>query len=304
MKRIIVSIIFALTVFTNITVVAYADCGPKCSVTVTIKGVDNSLEYYGEPGGTYYATLLSKGIATGPAFAYIEDDHSAEVTAERYKDEIWGAFQSYRDEDGYYYLQNNWKLTGNDTFCWGYYPPNEFKILLYFPETGRYLVSEPLERYAFNAYYTANIRDGALEVSSGKGAADFFAELAALLIRVAITVGLELLVALWFGYRGKKEIRVILETNIVTQVILNTVLNIANFKGGILTAAIFYILLELAILIAEAIVYMTALPKVTEKRTGAVRAGFYALAANFTSFILGGMLTIFLFSVSDVFMYV
>ena len=81
-------------------------------------------------------------------------------------------------------------------------------------------------------------------------------------------------------------------------------LNIANFKGGILTAAIFYILLELAILIAEAIVYMTALPKVTEKRTGAVRAGFYALAANFTSFILGGMLTIFLFSVSDVFMYV
>lgn len=304
MKRIIVSLIFALTIFASISVVAYADCGPKYSVTVTVTGAYDGLEYYGEPGGTYYATLLSKGIATGPAFAYIEDDHSAEETAERYKDEIWGAFQSYRDGDGYYYLQNNWELTGNDTFCWGYYPPNEFKILLYFPETGRYLVSEPLERCAFNAYFTADIRDGALEVSAGKGAADFFAELAALLLRIAITIGLELLVALGFGYRGKKEIKIILETNIVTQMILNTVLNIANFKGGILTAAFFYILLELAIFIAEAIVYMKVLPEVTEKRTGKVRAWLYSLAANFTSFVLGGMLTIFLFSVSDAFMYV
>ncbi|MDE7192891.1 MAG: hypothetical protein K2O14_02870 [Oscillospiraceae bacterium] len=304
MRKLIVSIIFALIVFASISVTAFADCGPKYSVTVTVKGVDNSLEYYGEPGGTYYATLLSRGKATGPAFAFIEDEHTDEETAAMHEDEIWSAFQNYRDEDGYYYLQDHWELTGDDTFCWGYYPPNEFKILLYFPETGRYLVSEPLERYAFNAYYTANIRDGALDVSAGKGAADFFAELVALLLRIAITIGLELLVALWFGYRRKKEIRVILVTNIVTQVILNAVLNIANFKGGILTAAFFYILLELAIFIAEAIVYMKVLPKATERRTGEVRAGLYALAANFTSFVLGGMLTMFLFSISDVFMYV
>lgn len=304
MKKHIISIIFALIVFANISVVAFADCGPKYSVTVTVTGISDGLEYYGEPGGVYYATLLSKGKATGPAFAFIEDNHTASEIAERYEDKIWGAFQSYRDEDGYYYLQSHWELNGDDTFCWGYYPPNEFKILLYFPETERYLVSEPLERYAFNAYYTANIRDGALKISAGKGAADFFAELGALLLRIGITIGLELLVALTFGYRRKKAVRIILVTNIITQVILNVVLNIANFKGGILTAAFFYILLELAVFIVEGIVYATTLPKATEKSTGKVRAWLYALAANIVSFVLGGMLTMFLFSISDVFMYI
>ncbi len=304
MKKHIISIIFALIVFANISVIAFADCGPKYSVTVTITGLLGDIQYYGEPDGVYYATLLSKGITTGPAFAFIEEEHPADETAKMHEDKIWSAFQSYHDEDGYYYLQNHWELTGDDTFCWGYYPPNNFKILLYFPETERYLVSEPLERYAFTAYYTAKIRDGAMEISAGKGTADLFAELCALILRIGITIGLELLVALAFGYRRQKAVKIILVTNIITQVILNVVLNIADFKGGILTAAFFYILLELVVFIAEGIVYAVNLPKAAEKSTGKVRAWLYALAANFTSFVLGGMLTMFLFSISDAFMYI
>lgn len=304
MKKHILSVLFALTVFANIAVTAFADCGPKYSVTVTVTGVDNGSEYYGEPGGMYYATLLSKEITTGPSFAYIEDKHSAEEVSEKHEDKIWSAFQSYHDADGYYYLQEQWELSGDDTFCWGYYPPNEFKILLYFPETGRYLVSEPLERYAFNAYFTIDIAENTPKVSAGKGAEDFFAELTAFLIRVVITIGLELLVALWFGYRNKKAVKIILITNMITQIMLNTVLNIANFKGGIITAAIFYALAELAVLTAEAIVYAIKLPKATEKRTGKVHAGLYALAANACSFIVGGLLTVFLFNISDWFRYI
>ena len=289
-----------MTLF-SLSVSAFADCGPKYSVTVKITGIENAKEYYGE---TYYATLLSKNVTTGPASAFIESRHFADEVAERYNDEIWGAFQSYRDADGYYYLQEQWELTGDDVFCWGYYPPDEFKLLLYFPETGGYMVSEPQERYAFNAYFTANIRDGKMSVSTGKGTVDFFAELAALLIRAAVTVGLEILVALAFGYRGKRPLRLILIVNIATQLLLNIALNIANFKGGILTAAIFYVLLEAAVFVTEAVIYAVLLPAGTEKKTKKGRAVLYAFTANLCSFIIGGILTAFLFSISDIFMYV
>lgn len=297
MKKLI-SIIFALTVFANIAVTAFADFGPKASVTVNIKGVESA--------GEYYATLLSKYRSTGPADAYIESEHSADEVRKMYEDksEIWRAFQSYSDADGYYYLQEHWKLTKDSVCCWGYYPPDEFKILLYFPETERYLVSEPLERYAFTAYFTASIADGSLQVSEGKGTAAFFAELVAFLIRAAVTAGLELLVALGFGYKNKKAVRIIIITNIVTQIILNAVLYIANFRDGFLMAAIAYILLEFAVFAAEAIVYAPLLPGTTEKKTGALRAVLYALAANFASFIIGGILAIFLFGISDLFMYI
>lgn len=294
---------FAIAIFANITVTAFADCGPKASVTVNVKGFESAKAYYGE-SDIYYATLLSREITTGPSFAYIEDKRSAEEVSEKHEDKIWSAFQCYRDEDGYYYLQNHWELSGDDTFCWGYYPPDEFKILLYFPETDRYQVSEPLERYAFTSYFTIDIADNTPKVSAGKGAEDFFAELIAFMIRVVITIGLELLVALWFGYRSKKAVKIILITNTVTQIALNIVLNIANFKGGLITAAIFYVLAELAVFTAEAIVYAIKLPKATEKRTGKVRAGLYALAANACSFIVGGFLTVFLFNISDWFRYI
>ncbi len=304
MKRLIVSIFFSLTTLINISVIAFADCGPKYSVTIKVTGVESAKEYYGEAGGVYYATLLSKAITTGPAFAYIEDEHSADEVLKMHENKIWSALQSYRDADGYYYLGEHWELSGDDLFCWGYYPPNEFKILLYFPETGQYLVSGPLERYAFTAYFTADISDGALNVSKGKGTADFLAEIIAFFVRVAITIGLELLVALWFRYRSKKAVKIILITNIITQVMLNIVLNIANFKGGIIAAAMFYLLAELAVLATEAIIYAIKLPKATENCTGAVRAGLYALAANTCSFVAGGFLTVILFNMSDWFRYI
>ncbi len=299
----LISIMFAIAIFANITVTAFADCGPKASVTVNVKGFESAKAYYGE-SDIYYATLLSREITTGPSFAYIEDKRSAEEVSEKHEDKIWSAFQCYRDEDGYYYLQNHWELSGDDTFCWGYCPPDEFKILLYFPETDRYQVSEPLERYAFTSYFTIDIAESTPKVSAGKDAEDFFAELIAFMIRVVITIGLELLVALWFGYRSKKAVKIILITNTVTQIALNIVLNIANFKGGLITAAIFYVLAELAVFTAEAIVYAIKLPKATEKRTGKVRAGLYALAANACSFIVGGVLTVFLFNISDWFRYI
>lgn len=305
MKK-IVSLIFALAVLAGITVTAFADCGPKASVTVSVKGVENAEEYLGEAGGAYYATLLSKYKSTGPAAAYIESGRPADEVRKMYesRSEIWRAFQSYRDEDGYYFLQEHWELEGDDVCCWGYYPPDEFKILLYFPETGRYLVSEPLERYAFTSYFTASVAEGALEVSGGKGTTAFFAEIAAFLIRIAVTVGLELLVAMGFGYRSKKAVRIIVIANVVTQVLLNVALYIVNFRDGFLMAAIVYVLLELAVFAAEAIAYAPLLPKTTEKRTGALRAVLYAFTANLVSFVIGGVLAIFLFGISDVFMYI
>jgi hypothetical protein len=51
----------------------------------------------------------------------------------------------------------------------GYYPPEDFKILLYFPADDRFAVSEEAcERYAFDSYYQVNL-SGVDPVSAENG---------------------------------------------------------------------------------------------------------------------------------------
>ena len=41
--------------------------------------------------------------------------------------------------------------------AWTYYPPGDFKILLYYPETETFVSSGIYARYAFDTYYTVDM---------------------------------------------------------------------------------------------------------------------------------------------------
>lgn len=82
---------------------AYADMGPKPSVTVTVENIG---------GKICYGTLLSYYESLGPTSAYSPDDpyvprecdpESEFFNAEEYA--VWKAFVDYADPDGYYYQQ-------------------------------------------------------------------------------------------------------------------------------------------------------------------------------------------------------
>ena len=68
----------------------------------------------------------------------------------------------YQDPDGYYFLQELWLCSENGRLDWTYFAPEDFKVLLYFPQTGEF-VSGGIERaYAYDSYYTATFTDGGI----------------------------------------------------------------------------------------------------------------------------------------------
>lgn len=250
-----------------------ADMGPKPSVTVTVEGAD---------GRDFYGTLLSERRSTGPQSAYDpERDGPSYQYSEGYGDEeVFRQFIEYEDPDGYYFLQICWPCEGTDTFAWTYYPPQRFKILLYFPDTGEFVSSGVCERYAFDSYFTASLTGEGLAVRSSY---DYRWEIFSLLARILLTIAAELLVALLFRFRGKRTYRILIWVNVVTQVLLNVGLNLINYYGGQLAFTVFYVLLELAVFVAEGILFTLLL----RKGQKAWKLWLYALAANACSFALG-----------------
>ncbi len=272
-------VLFSLT-----TVSVSADIGPKASVTVTVNGV--------EEGVSYYATLLSESSTTGPAASYDGNYSRYEKDDEHY--DIWKKFVEYQDNDGYYFLQEFWECSGTDEFRWGYFPPSQFKILLYFPEYDTFAVSGIYERYAFDTYYTVdltgfdvrvnNITEGG-QILSAEKSYDYTMELVSLVARIVITILLELAIALLFGLRQKKQLAFLAVCNVITQVVLNVCLNIVNYNKGQWAFTFYYVLWEILVFAIEAVAYSVVL-----SRGGKSKAVAYAFVANAVSFAVGLLL--------------
>ena len=263
-------------------ITARADIGPKPSVTVTIDGLE---------GKTYYATLLSERESTGPATAYPKANARYYEGKDGY--EIWKKFVEYEDCDGYFFLQEFWDLSEKNEFRWGYYPPNPFKILLYFPEYDAFVTSGVYEHYAFDSYYHINLEHVDLEKESGgilvyaEKSYDYSLELGNLAARIVITILLELAVAFVFGLRAKLQWRVLTAVNVFTQVVLNVWLNIINYNKGQMAFVFYYILLELLVLAVEAVIYASVLSRPTLGGTSKRKLISYAVVANVLSFAAG-----------------
>ncbi|MBR3762777.1 MAG: hypothetical protein IKK59_08595 [Lachnospiraceae bacterium] len=261
---------------------AKADIGPKPSVTVTIRGLEDEV---------YYATLLSKHKSTGPASVY--DGSYARYKSGDEGYDIWQKFVAYEDSDGYYFLQEFWNCSDKNEFRWGYYPPTPFKILLYFPEQDAFIVSGIYERYAFDTYYSVDLQGLHIESVTvdetiiAEKCYDYSEELINLAVRIAATILIELVIALLFGLRTRKQLLLLTGVNVFTQVVLNVLLNIVNYNKGHYAFVFYYILLELLVFVIEALVYAVMLTRISNGQTGKGKVVFYAFAANAASFGLG-----------------
>lgn len=263
-------------------ITARADIGPKPSVTVTFEGIEEE---------TYYATLLSERESTGPASAYDGGYASYRAGDEGY--DIWKKFVEYEDSDGYYFLQEFWECSDDNEFRWGYYPPTPFKILLYFPEYDSFAVSGIYERYAFDSYYTVDLEGYDIQsvtanaVLTADKSYDFTWELVSLGVRIVLTILAELAIAFLFGLRGKKQLQLLTVINVITQVVLNVLLNIVNYNKGQYAFVFYYILWEILVFAMEAVVYAVVLSKESFGSALKGKVIFYALVANVVSFIVG-----------------
>lgn len=265
---------FLLLLTLLIPMTAGADAGPKPSVNITFSGLEDQ---------TYYVTLLSERDSTGPWSAgneyydYLDRD-------------AWEAFQSYSDPDGFFFLTWFEDCSEDHTFTWDYYPPQVFKVLVYFPETDTFAVTEDTyERYAFHSYFKCNA--GAAPETGLLAPLHkdylFGQEILSFLARVVITLAAEMALALVFGFRAKKQLKIIFWVNLATQVILNLALNIINFLFGGWAFVLGYFVMEGAVFLLEGLAFAATLHKWDKKPERKAHPWVYALTANVTSLLLG-----------------
>lgn len=285
---------------------ASADTGPKPSVRVTFENMGDEL---------CYATLLSKTRSTGPARAWdgTEDGKDNFYGA---NETVWRAFAEYEDPDGFYFLQWFWRADEKKTLNWTYYPPQVFKILLYYPERttnadaagNAFCTSDVLERYAFHSYFSVDMRNvqsgtiGTIAKISATKSYDYSAELPGFFVRFFATLGAEILLAVIFGLRSKRAFFTVTAANVVTQILLNLLLNVQLRINNIYGIFTLYFFAELGIFLAEAALYCFVLGRRKNGENDVSGCGkdekplafyskkrliLYAFTANLVSFCIG-----------------
>ena len=274
---------------------AFADTGPKPSVVVTFQGLKQK---------GCYVTLLAQEESTGPYSAYnaVRDNKYIE---DGVPPQIWQKFVDYKDADGYHFLQFCQKLGDDGVFTWGYHPPQKFKILLYSPDDDTFMASaKTYEPYAFVSYFTVDastianpgsspssgsISSGTVqETISAKQSYDYAGEARSLLVRTLITIAVELLIALPFGYLAMRQLGFIAIVNVATQVILNVLLNLVNYNQGWTAYFLTYCLLEILVIWIEAFIYSHSATLVKYSRPGRKPDPvMYAVTANIASCVAG-----------------
>lgn len=285
---------------------ASADTGPKPSVRITFENMGDEL---------CYATLLSKTPSTGPAEAW-DGTEDGKYFFNGADETVWRAFVEYKDPDGFYFLQWFWRADEKKTLNWRYYPPQVFKILLYYPERttndgaagNAFCTSDVLERYAFHSYFSVDMRNvqsetiGTIAKISATKSYDYSAELPGFFVRLFATLGAEILLALIFGLRAKRAFFTVTAANVVTQILLNLLLNVQLRINNIYGIFTLYFFAELGIFLAEAALYCFVLGRRKNGENDVSGCGkdektlafyskkrliLYAFTANLVSFCIG-----------------
>lgn len=254
---------------------AFADMGPKPSVEVQTRGLASPC----------WVTLLAQDTVIGP---WHETEKGTVAAVDPGEAPALEAFDAFEDEDGYHFLQWFDQVADDTPAIWSYMAPKNFKILFWFPESGSYAVTETLDRYAYSAVYRVDFSGfdpaaGEVQTVTAQKNYDYAGEALGLAARFVLTLAVELLIALPFGYLKRRCLRVLLITNLATQLALNLALDLTCYFSGSLAMWVFYPLFELAVFIVEAVVFRLAF----KPEGGKGHPVLYAFVANAASYAFG-----------------
>ncbi len=247
MKRIYLVFLIAIA-FLIVTPAVKADTGPKPRAEYTLFNLEKS---------DYIVCIIYKGERCGPHVNYKKYENNVDYIN----------LKSLRLVDekvvlpDYFYLLDialNYYDTNKIIFKTGYlYPINNYKLLVYDILNDKAYFSNEINNYAFNSYYHydfSKINGNEFEMES-EGIKFVFLNILFFIVRLIITIGIELLIAIPFKF-DKKSIIIIIIVNAITQVLLNLLLTFGYInQGKNIFLWIYYILIEVAITLIESIIY-------------------------------------------------
>ena len=284
-RNILRRISMVLILMAALGIYAFADFGPKPSVVVEFENVGDQ---------EYYVTLVAKENKLGSPYSRV----TAEDQPETDDIAIWNRLVAYEDPDGMVFAGNVQKLTGDGAYVWGYYPPLEFRVLIYFPDTDSFVESsEIMEQYAFDSYYQMDFNDLPENWNDAVAAIpvtrkyNLLWQITAFLLRLAVTVAVECLLAVLFGFKGKRQMLLVLAVNCATQLAMNLLI-LDESVGLFVFYVLQYALIEVGVILAEGLVYCLALPKLaTPEQNRNIHPIAFAFFGNVASFSLGFLLS-------------
>lgn len=255
----------------------YGDVGPKPYVVININGLE---------GQTYYTTLLSPDKHLGPNFVYnAEYPENARYREGDAEYPIFRKFVDYNCPEGFYFLQNFSNSSESHAFSWSYFPPSEYKVLIYLPQGEHFIISSATySNYAFATRYLATVIDDDILLTKNYKVAS---EVLFLIARIVLTIFIEVAIAWLFKIRQKKLIWLIMIVNVITQVTLNILLNLSNFYYGIVVAITTLLLLEIVVFAIEALIYGLTFKRLSQGEIKGFKGVIYALVANSASLLIG-----------------
>lgn len=259
--------IFVLIFFTNV----YADTGPKPSIIVKAKNM---------PEKICYMDLLVDDI---------QSNYNKEFDKSFYNKKIIEKLKSFS--------QDNWKpgainryspfgwnikcdvKSGNSRNYFSYIVPDRFKIIVV-TEDGVVVISNIIERKAFNSNVVFDYKS-----KEAKENHEILSYILQFSKTCLLTLLLEGILLILFGFSLKENLKVFLITNIITQIFLNISIYIGMYYIGLFMVVIIFIICELLIFIIEPIIFVKLFKEHSKKRRF-----LYGISANMISFIIGTIL--------------
>lgn len=268
---------------------ARADLGPKPSLEITFSGLE---------GETYYVGLLGHDSGENSSFT-MRPLRDALIDGDAVDDEaIMQKFAAYQDADGLVVLDSVENCSMTHYYSAGRFPPASFKVLIYFPESDHFVVSDRI--YTSSAFYASYQVDatgiGLTKESSGevdlglRSAYQYGSFILQYLLRFFLTLSVELLLAGLFRLLKPRVFRLILLVNLITQTLLTLTLAFVDYSDGLFAVFFWYLVLETAIFLVEAIVYQIFFKRISEGSIRPWKAWVYAWVANTASFLTGVVL--------------
>ena len=253
----------------------YADMGPKPDLVIDFSGIHEPCVV------TVLSTVKSYGPNQPMQIAWMPwwDEQAPEIDKEIYQKFIDETKLLNEDRTEQLYFWG--VLAQNSPYVFGYYPPETFYVLVYFPETDSFLLSE--ESYTRTVFHT----ELAITVENGKllfnarqplyGIMKSWKDNDAVVLRLLITVITEIVIGMFFMKYTQKSMLTVIGVNVITQILLNIVIWLRYYVLSNSVSTYFPVLAgaEVLIFLIEGFIYSKLI-----SREELSRPYLYALIAN------------------------